>query len=219
MLWQKPTLEIVPYAPARHQTGDAFTGPVGSGYGHRLVWAFGFRRGDEMPRWELLVDAHDGEIVSFEDTNHYAEEQMTGGVYPLTATEICPNNDTCGEMQSGYPMPFADTGLAPPNDLTNSAGMYDYTEGTVSTQFDGPYVRVLDVCGPIAESSEGSLDLGGVNGDHDCDVVGSLPGRHAGLTGLFLRAEQADGDGSRLASRERLAAIAADRQREHQQHL
>ena len=79
-LWKKPELEIVPYAPAEHQDAEAFAGPVGRGYGHRLVWVFGFQRGEDLQRWEVLVDAHSGEMLVFEDTNHYGEEQMVGGV-------------------------------------------------------------------------------------------------------------------------------------------
>jgi uncharacterized repeat protein (TIGR01451 family) len=176
-LWRGPTLEIVPYAPKQHQSGEAFVGPVGEGYGHRLVWAFGFLRPPGLERWEVLVDAHSGEVVSFQDTTHYAEEQIVGGVYPLTDTEICPTNEICGTMQPDYPMPFADTGLAAPNDFTNSAGLYEYGGGTVTTTLSGLYVDVSDVCGSISEStSAGSLDLGGVNGDHDCTASGASPG-------------------------------------------
>jgi subtilisin-like proprotein convertase family protein len=176
-LWKKPTLEIIPYAPAEHQTGDAFTGPVGQGYRHRLVWSFGFRRSPDAYRWEVMVDAHSGELLAFEDTNHYSEEQVVGGIYPLTSTEICPSNETCGTMESGYPMPFADTGQAPPDDFTNSAGLYEYTGGTMTTELSGRYVRVNDNCGAISESTEdGSLDLGGVNGEHDCTSAGTSPG-------------------------------------------
>jgi subtilisin-like proprotein convertase family protein len=177
LLWRKPELEILPYAPAEHQSGEAFAGPVGRGYGHRLVWSFGFRRGSELERWELLVDAHSGELLALEDTNHYDTEQMTGGVYPLTSTEICPTNETCGEMQIGYPMPFADTGQAAPYDYTNSAGLFECLDGTATTTLSGPYVRITDNCGAISESTtEGSLDLGGINGDHDCTASGASPG-------------------------------------------
>ena len=43
-LWAKPALEIVPVAPQEFQSGEAFAGPIGSGYRHRLVWSFGFQR-------------------------------------------------------------------------------------------------------------------------------------------------------------------------------
>jgi subtilisin-like proprotein convertase family protein len=185
-LWKKPALEIVPYAPPEHQTEEAFTGPVGKGYGHRLVWAVGFRRPPGIERWEILVDAHTAEVISFEDTNMYASEQMVGGVYPLTDTEVCPTDDTCGTMQSDYPMPFADTGQAAPNDLTNSAGLYEYDGGTATTTLDGPYVRVNDNCGAVNESTtEGPLNLGGVNGDHDCTTAGTSAGNTASARTCF----------------------------------
>ncbi len=59
-VWKQPALEIVPYAPKEHQTGRAFTGPVGLGYGHRLVWTLGFRRPPGLEAWEVSVDAHTG---------------------------------------------------------------------------------------------------------------------------------------------------------------
>jgi len=185
-LWKKPELEIVPYAPEEHQSGDAFAGPVGRGYAHRLVWSFGFHRPPDVERWEVLVDGHTGEVISFEDTNHYATEPMVGGIYPLTSTEICPTDETCGTMESGYPMPFADTGQAPPDDFTNSAGLYNYTEGTATTTLDGIFVRVNDNCGAISESTtEGPLDLGGVNGEHDCTSSGTSAGDTAASRSCF----------------------------------
>lgn len=91
-----------------------FGGPVGAGYGHRLAWTYIFRRPPEDEAWEVIVDAHSGEVLAFQDVNHYIQQQITGGVYPLTNTEICPNAQICGTLQSGWPMPFADTGLASP---------------------------------------------------------------------------------------------------------
>jgi hypothetical protein len=107
--------------------GEKFSGPVGKGYGHRLVWSFVFSRPPDDARWETLVDAQSGEVLAFQDRNLYVDRQITGGVYPVTSTEICPTNGTCGTMQSGWPMPFADTGFAAPNNFTDSAGVYDYT--------------------------------------------------------------------------------------------
>ena len=185
-LWQKPTLEIVPFAPPEHQSGEAFAGRPGQGYGHRLVWSFGFHRPSELGRWEILVDARSGQIVSFEDSNLYAEEKIQGGIYPLTSTEICPTNQTCGEMQGESPMPFADTGQSAPNDFANSAGLFDFEGGEATTTLDGKYVRIDDRCGDVLESTtEGTLDLGGVNGDHDCDTAGDSAGNTASARSCF----------------------------------
>jgi len=164
-LWKDPTLEIVPIAP------------TGGGIGHALVWTFGFRRGEGNERWDVLVDAHDGTVLSFEDTNLYEAQTIQGGAYPLTNTGICPANTTCGVMQPGTPMPYANTGLPAPNDFADAAGVFDYSGGTVTTTLNGRFVRMLDTCGPIGESSSiGALDLGGVNGQHDCTSAGASPG-------------------------------------------
>jgi trimeric autotransporter adhesin len=194
LLEPRPRLEIVATAPA-----GAFAGPVGSGYTHRLVWSVAFQRPPEDARWEALVDASTGEVLAFQDRNHYAQRQVTGGVYPLTNTGLCPTPQNCGEMQSGWPMPFADTGLPAPNDLTNSGGVYDFTGLPPLTTLSGPFVDVADVCGPLSASSvTGAIDLGGLNGQHDCTIGdGGGPGNTAASRSAFYEvnklAEQARG--------------------------
>ncbi len=174
---REPGIEIVPLAPPEYQHGDAYGGPVGEGYRHRLVWTFVFQRPPEEPRWEVMVDAHSGEVIAFQDINQYEQGQVKGGVYPLTSTGVCPTVSTCGRMQSGWPTPFVDTGLAAPNDFANSAGVFDYPGGTVTTTLTGKYVDIVDACGAIsASASTGSLDLGGLNGQHDCTSAGYSPG-------------------------------------------
>jgi hypothetical protein len=169
----RPNLEIVPVAPLEHQEGQAFRGPIGDGYRHRLVWTFRFRRAPEPATWEVMVDAHSAEVVSFQDVNAYAD--IKGGVYPVTSTEICPTPGTCGVMQSGWPMPWADTGLSSPNDYTNSGGVFSGS-GTTTTTLSGIYVDVYDYCGTLSNSGSPDIDLGGVNGDHDCDSGGGSAG-------------------------------------------
>ncbi len=195
---RQPTLEILPVAPPEHQQGEGFAGPVGAGYRHRLVWTFVFQRPPAHARWEVIVDAHDGKMLAFQDLNQYADRSITGGVYPLTNTEICPTAATCGTMQSAWPMPFTDTGLAPPNDFANSAGIFDYLGGTATTTLNGRYVRISDSCGAISRSSPfGWLSLGGANGQHDCDAVGGSPGNTPSSRSAFYEvnkiAEQARG--------------------------
>ncbi|HEX6864378.1 MAG TPA: endopeptidase, partial [Thermoanaerobaculia bacterium] len=149
-------------------------GPVGAGYRHRLVWTFVFQSRPEHALWEVIVDAHDGELLAFQDITQYASHSITGGVYPLTNTEVCPDAQTCGTMQSGWPMPFVDTGLAAPNDFTNSAGLFNWTSGTTTTTLSGKYVDIFDQCGPLSQSAPaGSILLGGINGHHDCSAIGS----------------------------------------------
>jgi hypothetical protein len=161
-------------APQEHQKGEGFAGPIGAGYRHRLVWTFAFQRRPENALWEVIVDAHDGEVLAFQDINQYVNASITGGVYPLTSTGVCPTAATCGTMQSSWPMSFADTGLAAPNDFTNSAGILNWLGGTATTTLAGKYVKIFDQCGAISQSSAtGSINMGGVNSQHDCTSIGS----------------------------------------------
>jgi trimeric autotransporter adhesin len=171
-----PVLEIVgDGAPAARGVAR----DVGRGYTHRLVWSFVFRRRPSVARWEVMVDAHSGEVVSFQDLNHYAKRQVTGGVYPYTNTETCPDPATCGAMQAGWPMPFADTGFPAPNDMTNSAGVFDFTSGAGATTLSGRYITIRGHA-PLSEaSSAGVFLLGGTNGQHDLEASGSSAGNTA----------------------------------------
>jgi hypothetical protein len=175
--WKQPTLEIIPASPQQHTRGEMFDGPVGSGYEHKLVWVFGFQRTPEAARWEMGVDAHTGKVLFLNDKNQYIDKRIDGGIYPLTNTGVCPNNQTCGTMQPDSPMPWANTGLNAPNDFTNGAGIFDLVSAAnVTTTLSGRYVHMNDFCGSVSETSTGNLDLGGVNGDTDCVSGGSSPG-------------------------------------------
>jgi len=172
-IWKNAVLEIVPYAPQEYQSGESFAGPVGKGLGHRVVWSFGFQREREDERWEVIVDAQTEELLSFEDQNQSIKQKIVGGVYPLTDTGICPSAEFCGVMQQVFPMPWANTGLVAPNNFTNSAGVFDYTSGLVTTTLNGKYIRVTDNCGALSKSVNGNINLGGTNGQHDCTTPGS----------------------------------------------
>ena len=176
-MWMKPSLEIIPFAPDETRNGEGFAGPPGSGYGHRLAWTFGFIREGDDASWQISVDAQTGEVLEVKDANQYATKRVTGGVYPLTNTGICPDNARCGTMQQGYSMPFANTGFASPDNFTNSAGLYNYSSGTVATTLTGKFVTITDTCGAVNESSAtGDLNLGGTNNQHDCTTGGASPG-------------------------------------------
>jgi hypothetical protein len=200
VLRQSPRLEIVPVAPQEHLDGEAYAGPVGAGYGHRLAWTFAFQRPPEHANWEVLVDAHSGEVIAFQDTNHYALEEITGGVYPVTSTGGCPNAQTCGSMQSNWPMPWAYTGLPSPDNYTNGAGVFDFDgSGSATTTLSGPYVRMSDNCGSVsASSATGGIALGGANNQHDCTTpgtggAGNTPASRSGFYELNKIAELARG--------------------------
>ena len=169
----EPALEIVPFAPPGHEGGGRFSGPVGTGYGHYLVWTFAFQRLPSPARWEVMVDAQSGTVLAMQDQNQYVT-QIVGGVYPTTNTEICPLPQKCGQMQARTPMPFTDTGIEFAV-FTNSAGVYDFPSPAL-TSLRGRFVAMRDGCilpASISQASSGGLlDLGGSNGDHDCDGAG-----------------------------------------------
>ena len=126
---------------------------------------------------------------------------MTGGVYPLTNTGVCPNPQQCGTMQPGWPMPFANTGFAIPDNFSDSGGVYNYTSGTFASTLNGSFVRMTDTCGTLnATSATGSLDLGGANNQHDCTVpvgnnsgAANTPAVRSGFYELNKLIEQAKG--------------------------
>jgi hypothetical protein len=169
-LWMQPTLELAPLAQA-----DAKG--FGEGYRHQLVWTYGFQNPGEQERWKVTVDADTGEVLALEDDNHYLDATIKGGIYPLTSTEICTANEACGTMQVDTPMPWANTGLAAPNNFTDGAGVFAYSSGSVTTTLAGKYVRVSDTCGAVSSSStSGNVQLGGTNGQHDCTTGGGGAG-------------------------------------------
>jgi trimeric autotransporter adhesin len=163
----EPVLEIVGSGHAALVAEKSGAGAVAGGYQHRLVWTFSFRRRPSPARWEVMVDAHTGEVLSFQDLVHYAKRQVTGGVYPLTNTETCPAPGICGVMQTSWPMPFADTGFPAPHNFSNSAGIFDFVGGTGATTLSGRYITI-EGHAPLSQSSAaGNIPLFGANGQHD----------------------------------------------------
>jgi hypothetical protein len=200
LVWQQPSLEVLPMARADAQSGQTFIGQFGQGYAHRLVWSYGFQQEKEHNRWQVTVDAETGEVLAVEDKNHYFEAKVQGGIYPSTNTEVCPSNEFCGVMQTDSPMPWADTGMAAPNNFTNGAGVYDWTTGTATTTLNGKYVKVIDGCGAVSFSSNGSnghMNMGGSNAQHDCVTggggAGNTPASRSAFYELNKLAEQARG--------------------------
>jgi len=135
----------------------------GQGYGLRAVWQFVFRRPSVMGTWRARVDATSGELVEFGDIAAYAG--ITGGVYPIT---FYYNDETI------MAMPFADTGQAPPDDIANSSGLYNWTGGSNSSILNSDYVRITDVCGSISMAADGNGDiLFGSSSGTDCTTPGN----------------------------------------------
>jgi hypothetical protein len=175
-------LILVPTAAGRDPAAVA----VGAGYRHRLAWVIAPELRGQPGRWEALVDAHNGELLSFVDTRSYATTRtVVGGVFPVSNDGAAPD----GVEQAGFPMPFADVTDSGHTSYTDGGGNHPVcVDGEVTTALDGRYIRIDDFCGAIDESSTGDVDLGAGAGQ-DCDVPipgESSPGNtHAARTAYY----------------------------------
>ncbi len=187
--WPKSSLAVVPLAKGSDPTQIA----LGDGYSYRLVWRLHPRfPGDSTGDWQTLIDAHSGELIAFEDQTKYATAQrgasttrvVEGGVFPVSNDGVGDD----GTEQAGYPMPFADVTFGTTTTATDAAGnLLACVDGDVTTTLTGTYLRMIDNCGEISESSAGPvLDLG-TSGGTDCTVPpgASLGNTHASRTGFY----------------------------------
>ncbi len=171
--WGKGELLYVPMARGQAPAG------VGNGYRYPLVWSVKLNVEGDRGNWELLVDAHDGEILSSQDTNQYAE--VKGGVYPVANDQVPPD----GVEQAGWPMPFQDVATGTGPQTTDTGGNVAAT-GSMTATFDGPYVQVVDGCGAASLTQSGGVDWGTSPGT-DCATPGfGGPGNtHASRTSFY----------------------------------
>ncbi len=148
--WGKPEQLYVPMARAN---GNA-------PYRYQLVWSVKLNVEGDGGNWEVLVDAHDGGVLSNQDTNQYAE--IKGGVYPVTNDGIVPD----GVEQAGWPMPFQDTTIGTTDTGGNVPGF-----GSITATFYGPYVDINDNCGAASLTQSDGIDWG-TSGGTDCTTPG-----------------------------------------------
>jgi len=148
------SLRLLPVRVEDARFADGYE--LGRGRGLTPAWQFIFRRGAGRETWRARVDAVTGEMLELVDTNDYA--QVTGGARVLgTSTNL--------------PMPFADVSSG---GSTNSAGVYIYPGGAVTSTLNGPFVRVADGCGAISLSADLDGNLGfGTSGGTDCATPGT----------------------------------------------
>lgn len=189
--WGKSDLVLMPWS-----VGDNLsTMALGQGLDYRLVWSMRANFAGSYGNYEALVDAHSGELLSFQDTNHYAAEPgvvpeggatsrtVIGGVFPVS-------NDGVGDdgTEQVYPMPFVDLEVGGETVFTDSGGnLLTCVDGTVTTRLSGQFMNMVDNCGMIEESTTGAvLDLG-TSGGTDCIVPpGASPGNtHASRSGFY----------------------------------
>ncbi len=179
-----PHLEIIPLAAG---AGPDFE--VGNGYDYRLAWVLDLRVPDNGGSWEALVDAHSGELLAFQDRNHYAtHRQVQGGVYPISSDGVVPG----GIEQAGWPMPWTDLVVGPDTLFTDGGGNSGVClDGTATTHLAGRFVNIFDNCGAVNESGTGTIDLGTSGGD-DCTVpAGHSAGDTHSSRSTFFEVNQA----------------------------
>jgi hypothetical protein len=175
--WGESELVLVPMANGN----DLAQVSPGAGYAYRLAWVVRPRFAGDLGSWEALVDAHGGEVLSFEDTNHYAE--VRGGVYPVSNDGTSPD----GVEQGGWPMPFDRVTHSGGTATTDAGGNIPASvSGTRTSTLSGQYVRMNDSCGSISLSSSGDLDFG-TSGGTNCTTpgFGGSGNTHASRSGFY----------------------------------
>ena len=165
--WEKDHLVLMP------------TVRDGQSYTHRLVWKLHPSFEGDLSSWQVRVDALSGEVLSLEDTNHYAE--VKGGVYPVTNDGVVPD----GVEQAGWPMPFATISTSGGNLTTDTGGNVAAT-GNMTSDLSGPFIRMNDNCGSISLTQSDGIDFGTSGGD-DCVTpgFGGAGNTHSSRTGFY----------------------------------
>jgi hypothetical protein len=168
------SLHLLPANIASNGFAEGFK--FGQGRGIAKVWQFTFHRDGVMGTWQGRVDAATGEVLQLADVNDYVQAQATGGTFlnsPTTGSEVV------------RPAPFTNlTGGA--TGFTNSAGIYNFTSGTVTSTLSGQFVKITDTCGAISQASDGVGNIAfGTSTGTDCVTPG-----HGGAGNTHASREQ-----------------------------
>lgn len=181
--WGKPELVIVPLS-----NGAASAANEGRGLRYRLAWTINADVRGSDGSWEALIDALDGQLLAFSDRNQYFDaKKVIGGVFPVSNDGASPNGIPDGVEQPAYPMSRAYVLDANGNQVTaNSEGLAQVS-GPFTTQLTGPFLKIVDTCGAISETSAcPSLDLRTSTGTDCATPFGSSPGNtHSARTGFY----------------------------------
>jgi hypothetical protein len=181
--WRGPQLGLVPLA-----SGDASAANEGRGLRYRLAWSVFPKVQGSLGGWEGVVDAHTGELLSFADTNQYMDhKKVIGGIFPVSNDGQSPGGVPDGIEQPGFPMSHAYVFDSNNNQLTaNSEGLVQ-VNGSYRTELTGPFVRIVENCGFVNESTVcPALNLG-ISGGTDCTVPAghSAGDTHSARTGFY----------------------------------
>ncbi|MEM1206260.1 MAG: PepSY domain-containing protein, partial [Acidobacteriota bacterium] len=173
--WGKPELVYIPMAAGTSLGNVEYR----RGYRYQLVWAVKVHVKGDGGAWEVLVNAHTGEVLASLDTHHYAEAK--GGVYPVTNDGVVPD----GVEQPGWPMPFLNVSTSAGTQTTTTGGNLT-ASGSLTATLSGPYIRMNDNCGSISLTQTDNLDFGTSGGD-DCVTpgFGGAGNTHSSRTGFY----------------------------------
>jgi hypothetical protein len=166
------SLHLLPAAVPSKRFAEGYE--LGKGRGIAKVWQFIFHRDGVMGTWRARVDAATGDVLELTDVNDYVSAQATGGTYlnsPATGSEVV------------RPAPFANLSSG---GFTNSAGIYNFTSGTVTSTLSGQFVKITDTCGAISQGSDASGNIAfGTSTGTDCVTPG-----HGGVGNTHSSREQ-----------------------------
>jgi S-layer family protein len=159
----------------------------------RLVWAVTLRVAGDLGTWEALVDATNGDLLSFQDKNQYATRRIVGGVFPVS-NDGRPGD---GQEQPNFPMPYADVTIGGNTIFSTTGGTLGCAAGSGTTTLSGRFVKMMDNCGAANETAAGDFDLG-ISAGTDCVVpaghsVGDTHSSRSGFYELNRLVEQAKG--------------------------
>jgi hypothetical protein len=162
------SLHLLPVSVIDNRFAEGFA--FGQGRGLTPAWQFTFHRDGTVGTWRARVDAATGEVLELVDANEYA--QATGGAKVLgTSTNL--------------PVPFTNLSTG---GFANSAGVYTFGGGALTSSLNGQYVRINDSCGAISLAADGSGNLNfGTSGGTDCTTpgVGGAGNTHSARTQFY----------------------------------
>ncbi|MFL6233355.1 MAG: hypothetical protein ACJ76N_09500 [Thermoanaerobaculia bacterium] len=166
------SLHLLPSAVPSKRFAEGYE--VGKGRGIAKVWQLVFHRDGVMGTWRARVDAATGDVLELTDINDYVSAQVTGGTYlnsPTTGSEVV------------RPAPYANVSSG---GFTNSAGIYNFTSGTVTSTLSGQFVKITDTCGAISQGSDASGNIAfGTSTGTNCTTPG-----HGGVGNTHSSREQ-----------------------------
>lgn len=155
------SLHLLPVAVVNNnKVAEGFE--FGKGRELAKVWQLVFHRDGVMGTWRARVDAATGEVLELADINDYVAAQATGGTYlnsPTTGSEVV------------RPMPFTNLSTG---GFANSAGVYNFAGGALTSTLSGQYVGISDTCGAISKTADAAGNLAfGTSTGTDCVTPGS----------------------------------------------